>query len=1209
MSRSNIGPVKNLSRENAVATVATALFFVPDLINLPCAWMRKVFAERMSPEEQTSRTSADTVRAALEQLDFSAAFRGMPPSIVARGRLLHQSAAVESFSWENRGMALTAEVQDDHEDDTVTLEADAEPFHLRARCTCPYSQRGDACKHVAAVFLALQTILSGRSPRNARTAPDHWENLADQFYEESREEEDAEGPIVLVDLDARHATDRYLYQPRPGQRLSYWDETPLEVESFASWRRADPAKRDERFYEWLCRPSQIGLQVKLAGQTHPVERHRPVELAGASELDLDGGLIRLRRRVWNAKTGEAVHPAAPIGEKLFFLKDARFGHVSEERFADVWYAGSSYLNAWFRSNGLRSPRMETDAFGAALAVKAHVWNELNFPWPIGGKTKEPPPLKVSGGATKATAAEPSISLDVAPQPNGLFVIRVNMTTGGLELLHAQEVLGVLRNISTFVTPGFARLRARMQALNQALLRFLAAASEKERKEVAKILKSNPAVARIQDGPGVARAHLRQVEKMYPFPLPSSLHVEAAGDGRWLLVRDALRMAAQAALVVTTAVPEAEIRGDDDGNYFAVPEQKLTRALPALALACQQAGLGLTFEDRAVETMQLDFTMRATRDSGNLDWFALAPQVMADGSLIPQEKWEAWVKGGMIRDAEGKLRVLSPGSAETLLQFAGILDLQGSETGGRRQRKGGPLRVPRLRIFDWLALRKAGVRLELPPEETRIIEALTTFDKLPRIPLPVALKAKLRPYQEDGYNWLSFLYRNRFGACLADDMGLGKTVQTIALLAATKASDVTQASNEDQERSDERRRPPHLVVLPPTLLFNWRHEIELFCPSLTVDELTGPQRDVASLDADVILTTYEIVRRDIEALEKRDFDVIVFDEAQAIKNLTGQRSRAMRRLKGRFKVCLTGTPMENHAGEYYSILELALPGLFGDYKRFMKTLDDEAGFRPIDRARPFVLRRTKEKILQELPEKTETDIWLDLTEMQKVFYSRAVAEVRDEVFKAFQDKTAQQAGIVALTALMRLRQICISPALIDSEHAERSPKVEYLLEKLRELDDEGHAALIFSQFTRTLDLVERELKTENLKFQRIDGKTPQAQRTARVAAFQKGTSPPFFLISLKTGGVGLNLTRASYVFHLDPWWNPAVENQASDRAHRIGQNQRVFVNRLLMRHTVEEKMMLLKERKRKLFDRVLSGMENRSGGALLTRDDMAWLLEG
>ena len=360
---------------------------------------------------------------------------------------------------------------------------------------------------------------------------------------------------------------------------------------------------------------------------------------------------------------------------------------------------------------------------------------------------------------------------------------------------------------------------------------------------------------------------------------------------------------------------------------------------------------------------------------------------------------------------------------------------------------------------------------------------------------------------------------------------------------------------------------------------------------------------------MILTSYGLIRRDIARLREIPFHVIVFDEAQTVKNIFAGATGAVRQLKGFFKVVLTGTPVENHIGEYYSILDLVLPGLLGDYREFQgKAKKDLSSFLPVvaEKTKPFVLRRTKERILKELPPKVEHDVYLELTEKQKTFYNRTVEEVRSTIDAAYKQKTASQAKIIALTAIMRLRQICLSPGLLLPDIKEISPKIEFLRDKLGELQDESHSALVFSQFTSFLDIVEKELRSGGFRIFRLDGSTPVVKRKDIVEGFQGCTDPAVFLLSLKAGGQGLNLTRATYVFHLDPWWNPAVENQASDRSHRIGQKNKVIVTRLLMRHTVEEKMMALKQRKLSLY-RALMDTPEKSAGKAITREDFNFLL--
>jgi non-specific serine/threonine protein kinase len=308
--------------------------------------------------------------------------------------------------------------------------------------------------------------------------------------------------------------------------------------------------------------------------------------------------------------------------------------------------------------------------------------------------------------------------------------------------------------------------------------------------------------------------------------------------------------------------------------------------------------------------------------------------------------------------------------------------------------------------------------------------------------------------------------------------------------------------------------------------------------------------------------------------------------------------------------MTGTPLENHVGEYYSILDLSLPGLLGEYDDFKSNsrLDTSPSLeRILRRTRPFVMRRTKEKILKELPPKVESDIYLELTDKQKALYRKTVEMVKSAIDNAYSSRTSSQAQIIALTAILKLRQLCVSPRLIDPLINEPSPKIEFLISKLKELQEEGHSALVFSQFTSFLDILEEDLMKNGLSFNRLDGSTAVGKRKKLVEGFQEGEGAPVFLLSLKAGGQGLNLTRASYVFHLDPWWNPAVENQASDRAHRIGQKNKVSIMRILMRHTVEEKMMELKKKKLSLYKAVMEGYTGGKGGLSISKSDFDYLL--
>ena len=634
------------------------------------------------------------------------------------------------------------------------------------------------------------------------------------------------------------------------------------------------------------------------------------------------------------------------------------------------------------------------------------------------------------------------------------------------------------------------------------------------------------------------------------------------------------------------------------DAMTLPQHELYARLPECYAKTAEAGIELFVQDRQVATAEWECSVDARRPP-TIDWFELRPEIMCDGVRLEAHEIQAILERGGFMEVDGEVRIVDQNTQDILRAFTTLSASQGPQKPGN----GKPVvvRVPKLQILDWVALRKRGVRVLLPPEDDALVERLLNFDRIEPLALPKKLQAKLRPYQQEGYRWLGFLYRHRLGACLADDMGLGKTIQAISLLAGI---------HEGIIESNSRNKGPHLVVLPPSLLFNWEQEITKFYPTLNVHHYVGKERQADFGQADVVLTTYGLVRRDIGVLEHTMFHVILFDEAQAVKNIVAGTTGAARRLKGQFKCVMTGTPLENHAGEYYSLMDLCVPGLLGEYESLkgkLKAPTPDLLNTIMQRTRPFVLRRTKSQILKELPPKTETDIYLELTDRQKVLYQQTVATIRSTIATAYRTKTAAQARVIALTAILKLRQICLSPRLIQKDGIDASPKLGCVVERLQELMDEGHSALVFSQFTSYLDLVEQEFQSHHIPYVRLDGSTPTTTRKKIVQEFQHSDKPCAFLLSLKAGGQGLNLTKASYVFHLDPWWNPAVENQASDRAHRIGQTQKVSIMRLLMRHTIEEKMMALKQKKMELYNAVLEGAAHRGGGASLTQQDFDFLL--
>ncbi|MDN6088964.1 MAG: DEAD/DEAH box helicase, partial [Enterobacterales bacterium] len=438
---------------------------------------------------------------------------------------------------------------------------------------------------------------------------------------------------------------------------------------------------------------------------------------------------------------------------------------------------------------------------------------------------------------------------------------------------------------------------------------------------------------------------------------------------------------------------------------------------------------------------------------------------------------------------------------------------------------------------------------------------------------------------------------------ADDMGLGKTVQTLAHILLEKESG----------RLDR----PALIVVPTTLVHNWREEAARFTPDLNVLVLSGPQRKDhfdRIEQCDLILTTYSLLWRDQKVLTQHDYHLLILDEAQYVKNATTRAATALRDLNARHRLCLTGTPLENHLGEIWSLFDFLLPGFLGSQKEFNQRWrvpierDGDAVRRDllVRRIRPFMLRRRKDDVATELPPKTTLLRTVELKGSQRDLYETVRTAMQEKVRTAIDSQGMARSHIIVLDALLKLRQVCCDPRLVNLEKAalvKESAKLELLLELLPEMIDEGRRILLFSQFTGMLDLISQALDKAGIAYVTLTGST--ADRHAPVQRFQRG-EVPLFLISLKAGGVGLNLTAADTVIHYDPWWNPAAENQATDRAHRMGQDKPVFVYKLIAAGSIEEKIVALQDKKAALADSILS--EDTSGSTKFSADDLSALFE-
>ncbi|MEM8964832.1 MAG: SNF2-related protein [Bacteroidota bacterium] len=487
---------------------------------------------------------------------------------------------------------------------------------------------------------------------------------------------------------------------------------------------------------------------------------------------------------------------------------------------------------------------------------------------------------------------------------------------------------------------------------------------------------------------------------------------------------------------------------------------------------------------------------------------------------------------------------------------------------------------------------------------RKLDRLRQFEKIEDHKLPKQFEGTLRPYQKAGYNWMHFLNQYHFGGCLADDMGLGKTVQTLALLQRQK-----ELHKEQQQAMNS-----SLLIMPTSLIYNWEMEAAKFTPDLKVFTYTGTNRDKnveQFADYDLVLTSYGIARLDIDILKDYYFHYVILDESQAIKNPDSNIAQAVRELNAKHRLILTGTPLENSTLDLWSQMTFINPGLLGNQSffrnEFVVPIEKKGDLSKTSKLysiiKPFILRRQKWQVATELPEKVENMKYCTMTEEQEACYEEAKSFYRNEILNLIENQGVKKSQLLLLQGLTKLRQIANHPKMVDEAYTHDSGKMEDVLHMIISTLSEGHKILIFSQFVKHLAILSNHLKELNYPFAYLDGSTKN--RKEQVERFQHDASLSLFLISLRAGGVGLNLTKADYVFILDPWWNPAVEAQAIDRAHRIGQENRVFTYKFITRNTVEEKILRLQQNKIKLATELISTEE--SFVKRLTREDISAIL--
>ncbi|MBK9264278.1 MAG: SNF2 helicase associated domain-containing protein [Polyangiaceae bacterium] len=576
-------------------------------------------------------------------------------------------------------------------------------------------------------------------------------------------------------------------------------------------------------------------------------------------------------------------------------------------------------------------------------------------------------------------------------------------------------------------------------------------------------------------------------------------------------------------------------------------------------------------------------------TSGMDWLSVKLTFESEGVAVDREELRRCLAEGKryVRLEDGSFATLDADAVRAMLDR----EIELLTSSG----KGGKLPLSHAGRIQELLGHASGASVSGGARE--LFHKLSSIGEIESAKKPRNLKATLRPYQDDGLSWLKFIHGIGSGGVLADDMGLGKTVQTIALLLLVK---------------QEEKHLKTLIIAPTSVVTNWERELERFSPSLRVALWHGADRkeQIEEVqEAEVIITSYALLRRDEEFLTKLDLTYAILDEAQHIKNPMSATAAAAKRLKARRRLALTGTPIENRLSEIWSIFDFVSPGLLGPLDKFESRFARpiEAGdYKTAQRLRaiihPFILRRTKQEVAKDLPEKIETDQICDLTGDQRSIYMQVAREVRAQVLGEVERVGLAKSHIQILAGLTRLRQAACDPRLLGLPREfgdDDSGKLIALRELIAEAVEGGHKVLVFSQFVMMLKIIERAMKEDGVTYEYLDGSTKD--RAERVERFQNDPTVPVFLISLKAGGTGLNLTAADTVIHFDPWWNPAVEQQATDRAHRIGQTKVVTAYRLVAAGTIEEKILQLKAKKRELVASVLS--EDQGGAKKLTKSDL------
>jgi superfamily II DNA or RNA helicase len=1064
--------------------------------------------------------------------------------------------AVSNLHWENN--TLIGEVQGTQRYPYVVdvhFHDVGDELWVEGDCSCPV---GFQCKHIAAVlFAGLQEKPSDTHP-GVRPELVQW--LETFRARAETEAGDTRQPVATVTalayrLGWSHHQQRHEIQLFKARRSQDGEIHTLDE----PWSNIEAALiKPPKF---ITDDDLVILRSLWLG--HSRQNHSHFILRGANGGEVLHKLIATGR-LFPAPAADAI---SPRGLRALSMGEARTGRIEWEAQAD---------------DRLR-PVLRTDPPAAMVLATEPVWYvdaaageagivELSLPFQQLPDYLSMPPISLAEAPLVA-----AVLRELAPD----LPLPPALDSGKVRVIDTDPVPVLSLHTQAMPASGFGKQAQRAHVLDFAAVSF----------DYEGVSIKSESSATLVPVPGGSVIHIRRrydAEKQRLLELrKSGLQVVPASGG-----------------YARQALPETMLALSDPDAW---PEF-VDEALPALASKGWRVTMAASFRHNVIEIDAIEGTARQAGDG----WFDLEMGITLGERTVRLEPLLAglfrsdrrWLGGALESIADDEAIELTTDRAERLRLRAGrlkpvvrvlvdLFDGLGSWKGEDN------IRIPELDAGRLAALTDTG-RWQFQGDASirQLAERLQTGAGVQDVPVPRGLRAQLRPYQQQGLSWMQFLREHNLAGVLADDMGLGKTVQTLAHVLAEK-----EAGRLDR---------PALIVVPTTLVHNWREEAHRFAPDLKVLDLNGPQRKERFEligQHELILTTYALLWRDHAVLAEHEYHLLILDEAQYVKNATTKSATAIRDLRARHRLCLTGTPLENHLGELWAQFDFLLPGFLGAQKDFTRRWrnpierngDDVRRSLLARRIRPFMLRRRKDEVAKELPSKTTIVRTVDLEGAQRDLYEIVRTSMQAKVRAAVSAQGLARSHIIVLDALLKLRQVCCDPRLVKLEKAARvkeSAKLELLLAMLPELIEEGRRVLLFSQFTGMLALIAAALDKAGIPYVTLTGDT--TDRVTPVHRFQQG-EVPLFLISLKAGGVGLNLTAADTVIHYDPWWNPAAENQATDRAHRLGQDKPVFVYKLIAAGSIEEKIVRLQEKKAALADSILS--EDAAGTVKFSDDDL------